>query len=67
MGIRRLNKNTNKPPVSFFLIMAVAAVIMFAIYIFVPIPKPINKYVLVLGIPVLSATGIFIQEKVLKK
>ena len=64
MGNRRLNRGKGrKIPMSFWLILIAAIVLMFLIYLFAPIPAPFNKYVLFYGIPLVTAIGIFIKWK----
>ena len=64
MGSRRLNRgNRRRIPMSFWLILIIAIIVMFLIYLFAPIPAPFNKYVLFYGIPIVTAVGIFIKSK----
>lgn len=64
MRNRRLNRgNKQKTPLAFWLILMGAIILMFAVYLLVPLPDLYKKYVLLLGIPFVTAIGIFVKVK----
>ena len=64
MRNRRLNRGNNqKLPLAFVLILLVAIILMFALYLFVPLPNVYKKYILLLGVPVVTAIGIYVKVK----